>query len=106
MKNIFRILVTETSLVVQWLRLHTLSVGGLALIPSLGRFHMPQVNKVMPHSCCAQYTRVCRLQLLSLCVPVPTLHTEGATAVRAPGISLRAQTPSTAARDPVPPKVG
>ena len=34
-----------TSLVVQWLRLHTLYVGGPGLIPGQGtRYHMPQLK--------------------------------------------------------------
>ncbi|TEA24312.1 hypothetical protein DBR06_SOUSAS4410010, partial [Sousa chinensis] len=38
-----------TSLVVQWLRLHTPSEGGLGSIPSQGtRSHMPQIRVHMP----------------------------------------------------------
>ena len=34
-----------TSVVVQWLRLHTLNAGGQGLIPDQGiRFHMPQLK--------------------------------------------------------------
>ena len=37
-----------TSLVVQWLRLHTANIGGLGLIPGQRtRSHMPQPNKQM-----------------------------------------------------------
>ena len=39
---------SETSLVVQWLRLHTPNAGGLGLIPSPGtRSHMPQLSVCM-----------------------------------------------------------
>ena len=35
----------RTSLIVQWLRLHTLNAGGQGLIPGWGiRFHVPQVK--------------------------------------------------------------
>ena len=38
----------ETSLVVQWLRLHTPNAGGLGLIPGWGtRSHMPQLRVCM-----------------------------------------------------------
>ena len=38
-----------TSLVVQWLRLHTPNAGGQGSIPSEGtRSHMPQLNMRMP----------------------------------------------------------
>ena len=49
MKNALKILVTGTSLVVQWLRLHTLNVEGLGLTPSQGTgYHMPQLRPGAP----------------------------------------------------------
>ena len=46
---IIKIRITESSLVVQWLRLHDLNAGGPSLIPGQGtRSHIPQQRVTIP----------------------------------------------------------
>ena len=56
-----KLFILRTSLVVQWLRLHAPSVGGLSLIPGQGTIsHMPQLGvhilqqrKIKDAACCS-----------------------------------------------------
>ena len=50
-KCVLKDLGVETSLMVQWLRLHAPNAGGLVSIPGQGnRSHMPQLRVRMPNS--------------------------------------------------------